>query len=221
MQMRAGNTDINFKMPTAEIFNKYTQEYEEWFEKNKFAYLSEVAAFKKVVPKGKGLEIGVGTGRFAESLGINIGIDPSENMLKIAESRGVKTFLGSGEKLPFADNEYDFVLIAFTICFADDPDKMIKEARRVLKNNGRIIIGIIDKNSKTGKIYQNKKAKSKFYNIAKFYSTEELIELLKNYDFKNIKTLQTLSDLLENLNKTDDIKEGWGEGSFVVIYSNK
>jgi len=46
-------------------------------------------------------------------------------MLKIAESRAVKTVLGKGEELPFEDNEYDFVLIAFTICFVDDPDKMI------------------------------------------------------------------------------------------------
>ena len=204
-----------------EVFNKHVKEYEEWFDKNRFAYASEVAALKKAVPKGKGLEIGVGTGRFAEPLKIDIGIDPSENMLKIAELRGVKTVLGKGEELPFADNEYDFVLLAFTICFVDDPDKVIKEARRVLKSKGKIIIGIIDKNSKIGKIYQNKKAKSKFYGIARFYSTEEIIELLKDYDFKNIKTLQTLFDLPENLNKIDDIKEGYGKGGFVVVSGDK
>jgi len=92
---------------------------------------------------------------------------------------------------------------------------------RVLKKKGRIIVGIIDKNSKIGKIYQDKKVKSKFYRIARFYSTEELIKLLKKYNFKNIRTLQTLFDLPENLNKIDDIKEGYGEGSFVVVYGGK
>jgi ubiquinone/menaquinone biosynthesis C-methylase UbiE len=203
------------------VFNTYAEEYEEWFEKNKFAYLSEIEALKKVMPEGKGLEVGVGTGRFAGPLGVDTGIDPSENMLKIAESRGVKTFHGRGEDLPFEDNEFDFVLLAFTLCFVDDPKKVIAEAKRVLKDNGKIIVGVIDKNSALGKIYQDKKQNSRFYGIAKFYSTEEVIELLKNYDFKNIRTLQTLFDLPGNLNKIDDVKEGHGKGGFVVVSGSK
>jgi len=54
-------------------------------------YLSELKALKKVIlEKKKGLEIGVGTGRFASPLGIEYGIDPSEKMLEIAKKRGVK-----------------------------------------------------------------------------------------------------------------------------------
>jgi len=101
MQMNAGDTSINFRMLTADIFNKYTQEYEEWFEKNKFAYLSEIEALKKVIPKGKGLEIGVGTGRFAKPLKIDVGIDPSENMLKIAETTRNKNSIGKRGKFAF------------------------------------------------------------------------------------------------------------------------
>jgi len=203
------------------VFDTYTEEYEEWFERHKFAYLSEIEALKKVIPAGKGLEVGVGTGRFAKPLGIDTGIDPSKNMLKIAKLRGIKTFQGYGENLPFEDCSFDFVLLAFTLCFVDNPKKVIAEAKRVLKDNGRIIIGIIDKNSKIGKIYEEKKEKSKFYRIAKFYSTEEIIELLKEHNFHNIKTLQTLFDLPENLTKIDDVKEGHNEGGFVVIYGNK
>jgi len=69
------------------IFDIYTNEYDQWYERNKFVYLSELEALKKVVPKkGKGLEIGVGTGRFAEPLGISYGLDPSEKMLEIAKN---------------------------------------------------------------------------------------------------------------------------------------
>ena len=212
--------DLAFIMKM-DVFSKYVREYEEWFERNKFAYLSEIEALKKVVPEGKGLEVGVGTGRFAEPLGIDYGIDPSENMLEIAGSRGVKTVLGRGEELPFADNEFDFVLIAFTICFVDDPRKLIEAAERVLKNNGRIIVGIIDKNSKIGKIYQNKRSKSKFYGIAKFYSTDDIIGMLKKCGFKEIKTQQTLLDMPKNLNKIEHPKEGYGRGEFVVVYGYK
>ena len=93
------------------IFDEYTKEHDEWYERNKFAYLSELEALKQAVPKDtKGLEIGVGTGRFAQALRISVGIDPSENMLQIARKRGIKTFVGKGENLPFDDNEFDFDL---------------------------------------------------------------------------------------------------------------
>ena len=69
------------------VFNKYTKEYDSWYDKNKYAYLSEIEAIRKVLPKkGIGLEIGVGTGRFAAPLGIKYGIDPSEKMLEIARA---------------------------------------------------------------------------------------------------------------------------------------
>jgi len=39
--------------------------------------------------QGLGLEIGVGTGRFAAPLGIKVGVDPSMAMLAYAAERGV------------------------------------------------------------------------------------------------------------------------------------
>ena len=83
------------------IFDKYYKRYDAWYDRHKFAYLSELGALKKVIPKkGKGLEIGVGTGRFAHALGIKYGIDPSKRMLEIAKRRKIKAVLGYGEKLP-------------------------------------------------------------------------------------------------------------------------
>jgi ubiquinone/menaquinone biosynthesis C-methylase UbiE len=84
------------------IFDKYYEKYDAWYDKNRFVYLSELEAIKRVLPKeGKGLEIGVGTGRFAAPLDITMGIDPSRNMLSIAEHRGVNARWGFGEDLPF------------------------------------------------------------------------------------------------------------------------
>lgn len=176
------------------IFDIYSKEYDQWYDENKFVYLSELEALKKVVPKkGKGLEIGVGTGRFAKPLGVSFGIDPSEKMLEIAKKHGIKTFVGVGENLPFDDNEFDYVLIVITICFVKDPQKVISETKRVLKNNGELIIGIVDKNSHLGKFYQEKKKQGhRFYKIANFFSTKEVIDLLKKHDFKKFDTYQTI-----------------------------
>jgi ubiquinone/menaquinone biosynthesis C-methylase UbiE len=205
------------------IFDIYSKEYDQWYEENKFAYLSELEALKKVVPKkGKGLEIGVGTGRFAQPLGVAFGIDPSKKMLEIAKKRGIKTFVGKGENLPFTDNEFDYVLIVITICFVKKPEKVISEARRVLKNNGKLIIGIVDKNSHLGKFYQEKKRQGhRFYKFANFFSAKEIIKLLEKYNFKEIVTYQTIFQPLENIKKVEKPKKGFGKGGFVVVCGKK
>ena len=83
------------------IFDKYYKKYDAWYDRNKFVYLSELNTVRKVLPKReKGLEVGVGTGRFASALGIKFGIDPSRNMLKLTRQRGINERFGSGERLP-------------------------------------------------------------------------------------------------------------------------
>ena len=62
-------------------FDKYSEQYDEWFVRNKFVFLSEIAAIKKLLPKkGTIIEIGIGSGIFAEALNIKEGIEPSEAM---------------------------------------------------------------------------------------------------------------------------------------------
>ena len=61
-------------------FDIFTEEYEKWFEENDNTFQSEILALRKVIPEGKkGIEIGIGSGIFAQQLGIEFGIDPSFN----------------------------------------------------------------------------------------------------------------------------------------------
>ncbi len=131
---------------------------------------------KKAKPKGFGLEIGVGSGRFAQPLGAKIGIDPSKNMLKLAKERGIQVIQGAGENLPFKDNTFDFVLIVATLCFVESPIDALNETSRVLKRGSRLIVGEISKDSRLGRFYEAKREKSEFYKIATFYSCNEIIE---------------------------------------------
>ena len=204
------------------IFDVYTDEYEEWFERNKFAYLSELKLLRIMIPEvGRGLEVGVGTGRFSAPLGIDFGIDPSRNMLQLARNVGSKVVLASGEDIPFKDGIFDYVLIMVTICFVDDPNRVVEESRRVMVNGGRIIIGIIDRGSWLGKLYLAKKGKSMFYREARFYSVSEIIELLKVNDFKDITVYQTIFDSPETIRSVQHYREGSGEGGFAVICGRK
>jgi len=161
-------------------FDIFTNEYEKWFEENELIFQSELLALKQVVPNNKkGVEIGVGSGLFAERLNIKFGIDPSDKMLEIAKRRNIIVNKGTAEHLPYENNDFDFALFVTSICFIENPAKAINETFRILKNPGDIIIAIIDKDSSLGQILEKDKNDSKFYKYAKFFSVKEIIELIE------------------------------------------
>ena len=78
------------------VFNHSAREYDDWFVRNEPAYRSELAAVKAFLPlSGRGLEIGVGTGRFAGPLGIEVGVEPARAMAAIARQRGIQVLAAS------------------------------------------------------------------------------------------------------------------------------
>ena len=205
-------------MAKIEPFEKFAYRYEDWFEKNKFVYKSELLAVREQLPKsGEGIEIGVGSGRFAGPLGIKIGIEPSGKMRKIAQGKGIKVVDGIAEALPFDNSQFEFALMVTTICFLDDIETAFRETYRVLKPGGCLIVGFIDKNSPIGKLYQQHKKNSVFYRVAIFYSVDEVISYLKKANFKDFNFNQTIFHDLTQIRDIEPVKEGYGEGSFVVI----
>ena len=209
-------------MAKTKPFEEYTEKYEDWFEDNKYVYQSEVNAVKEILPEFKNaVEIGVGSGKFALPLNIKLGIEPSTKMRKIARSRGIDVIDAAAEDLPFEDISFDLVLMVTTLCFLDDAKKAFSEVYRILKPDGYFINGFVDKNSRVGKIYLKHKHKSIFYNIASFYSTEEVMYLLKEAGFRNFKFRQTIFNTLDKVVDVEPIKEGYGEGSFITVRAQK
>jgi SAM-dependent methyltransferase len=99
-------------------FEKNVAKYDAWFEKNREIFSAELEAIKGFIPSfGKGVEIGVGTGRFAASLGITIGVEPSPGMAELARQRGVEVIEGVAEVLPFAEETFNFILMVTVDCF--------------------------------------------------------------------------------------------------------
>jgi len=207
-------------MTKIEPFEKYSKEYDDWFIRNQDIYLAELNAIKRLVPSGKfGVEIGVGSGRFALPLGIKVGVDPSKKMAEISRKRGIQVYEAVAEQLPFNDKTFDFILMVTTICFVDDLVKSLKEAYRVLKTDGFIIVGFVDKESELGKQYQLKKEESKFYRNATFYTVKETITLLRETNFTDVVIKQTVFP--DQTDKIGLIEDGYGVGSFVIIKAIK
>jgi ubiquinone/menaquinone biosynthesis C-methylase UbiE len=104
------------------------------------------------------LEIGFGTGRFAEMLLASTsktfvaGIDPTEKMVKTGLNRFKKGGLsnridlrqGTDESLPWDDRQFDGIIAIHCFQFWQDPDRSLTEISRVLRPYGRIIIVLRD-----------------------------------------------------------------------------
>lgn len=96
--------------------------------------------------KGDLLDIGVGLGThipYFKHHNIQA-IDLSEKMLLKAKQKKqytpVKFQQMDGEQLEFPDNSFDFVLISHVLSVTPNPNLMISEVKRVLKENGKLYI---------------------------------------------------------------------------------
>lgn len=205
-------------VPRTEPFERHTDRYEAWFENFEHAYASEVDALESLRREsGRAMEIGVGTGRFAEPLDVSYGIDPARDMLGPAADRGIHVVQGVAEAVPFADDTFDLVLVVTTICFVDSVDTMFAEAGRLLRPGGSILLGYIDKESRVGKHYQEIKDENPFYRPATFHSTEGVLNALDAAGFDDVEIRQTIFQMPDEMTEPDTVREGHGDGSFVAL----
>jgi demethylmenaquinone methyltransferase / 2-methoxy-6-polyprenyl-1,4-benzoquinol methylase len=99
------------------------------------------------------LDVATGTGDFAvETLKLNpeqvIGVDISEGMLEVGrkkmKARGyehkIDLRLGDSENLPFEENKFDAVIVAFGVRNFENLEKGLSEMHRVLKPGGRMVV---------------------------------------------------------------------------------
>jgi len=199
-------------------FDTHHERYDAWFVKHEAAYVSELLALRPFVPwAGRGLEIGVGTGRFAAPLGVRVGVDPSSAMLARAAARGIEVVEGTAEHLPFADDAFDHALVVTTLCFVDSPEAMLAEARRVLRPDGRLVLGFIDRHSAMGRDYLTHQHESVFYRHATFYSADEVARLVTEAGFAIAAWGQTLARPLAETWTVEPLRPGHGQCAFVVI----
>ena len=183
-------------MTEASPFDELAEVYDAWYEEEgKLLFEIEARAFRETLTElsKPWLEVGVGSGRFAQALGIESGIDPSVELAKIARRRGITVHQGKGEGTPFDKESFGTVFLIVTICFVDSPRDVLKEAHRILTPGGKVVLGLVLKESPWGKFYREKKEEGhRFYKYATFYSYNDLTELLKQTGFSTERVISTL-----------------------------
>ena len=148
---------------TAGLFERLAARYGAWHDGPVGAavFPSEVAC---LAPLLRGLprpwaEVGVGSGRFAAALGVDVGLDPAAAPLALARSRGIRVVRGVGEQLPPRTGVFGVVLIMVTVCFADDPAALLAEARRVVRRDGAVVLGEVFAGSPGDRFCQHQAAR--------------------------------------------------------------
>jgi demethylmenaquinone methyltransferase/2-methoxy-6-polyprenyl-1,4-benzoquinol methylase len=90
------------------------------------------------------LDVGGGTGRvsilFKDRVKNVFIVDSSINMLREAQQKGINTLNGNSEKIPFADETFQRVIIVDTLHHVKNQKETLGELWRVLAKGGKIII---------------------------------------------------------------------------------
>lgn len=209
-------------MTMVSVFEKAAREYDAWFDRNRAVYEAEIMALRRFPsPEGRSLEIGVGTGRFAVPLGIEVGLEPADAMADLAQQRGIKVVRAIAEALPFRDASFNLTVMVTTLCFLRAPFVALGEAARVLQPGGQLLIGMIDKDSPLGQCYEAHKTENAFYRQAHFYPASQVLHWLMQLPFQDMQTCQTLFKELSDITAPEPIRAGHGTGGFVVIAAQR
>lgn len=184
-------------MPASSAAGRDAAAYDAWYDSptGRPILATEVAALRPLIevfaqPR---LEIGVGTGRFADLLGVRFGLDPSRDALMFARRRGVLVANAVGEAVPFVSRHFGAVLMAFTLCFVTDPAAIFRETRRLLADGGGLVIGFLPRGTPWADLYALRAARGQpGYRDARFYTAAELEQLLADSGFRVIARRCTL-----------------------------
>jgi len=164
---------------TARVFDDLAEKYDSWYDRNQ--KLFEVEAETVPPPLSPSIEVGCGSGRFMQKLSIDVGVDISVRLLRIASRRGCKVVLADGAALPFPAEVFSSAYLIFTLCFLTAPEDVLKEVWRVLRPGGVLVTCIIPLDSGLGREYSSKN--NPFYRIARFYRLDEARLMIEKSGF--------------------------------------
>ncbi|NYT16445.1 MAG: class I SAM-dependent methyltransferase [Methanomicrobiales archaeon] len=161
--------------PRIRVFDDNAGFYDRWFEENREEYAQELSFIRRHTPQASpSLEIGAGTGRFAAPLGMDVALEPSREMARLARCRDVEVVRGLAECVPFHTGTFSLVLMITVDCYLQDISRSFSEIRRVLSPEGFFVVAFIERKSPLGVYYTKTREKSRFLSLANFHTSGEI-----------------------------------------------
>ena len=184
-------------IPARLVFEEHAGDYDTWFDEHNSVYQAQLRILRGAILDFRlGLEVGVGSGRFAVPLGVQCGIDPSQNLVRMAKQRGVEVALGEAEHLPYRTGSFDIVIMMTVICFLDDIPGAFHEAYRVLASDRTLVAGFIEADGEIFQEYQHEQVKGRFLRFATFRTLDEIYGFFRQAGFEEISVLQKSTGIL-------------------------
>jgi len=170
--------------------------------------------FFQFSPESRVLNIGCGKapqavvykGAYGEMVGVDINKERIEESYKLLQERNIQNYsaiCANVEKIPLEDNSFDHALAVDIIEHVQNPDRVCREAHRLLKENGRLLISFptlhdkyVDFISGLARFIfrKKKKIKGKEWNPDEHcqeYSAKDWIKLIEGCGFKLEKSRAT------------------------------
>lgn len=218
-------------------FDTSAEDFDIWFSKNQVIFESELLAQKQLLDDPEhSVSIGCGTGIFDEKLGIKYGVEPSEEMAKRAEKRGMEIKVGTAENVPYEDETVQTVLMGTILSYVQDRKKAVTEAYRILKHSGHIVLSFLAREGSYAMLYDLAHLRGeydpdtaprapyplKFVKGTHWCSVNEITQLLKDAGFVDLKYAQTLTHHPKySDNHVEQPSEGYDKGDYIVVRGRK
>ncbi|MBW1673686.1 MAG: thiazole biosynthesis protein [Deltaproteobacteria bacterium] len=218
-------------------FDTSAEDFDVWFRNNQAIFESELLAQKYFIADPEhSLSIGCGTGIFDERLGITLGVEPSEEMAKIARKRGMKIDVGTAENIPYEDETVKTVLLGTNLSYVKDRKKAITEAYRILQPGGNIVVSFLTREGSYAMLYDLSSLRGeydpeaapkdpyplKFVKGTHWCSVSEVTNLLQEAGFVDLKYVQTLTHHPKYSNEEiEQPQDGYDKGDYIVVQGRK
>lgn len=232
------------------MFDGYADDYDQWFSANEKVFWSELKLLHhclEPLAKDKILSVGCGSGLFESFLkkeyGIgNIdGLEPSQDMAKIAAKRGLDVQIGDAETAVLPSEHYDVIYLNGCSTYMPDLEKAYQNCCAALKKGGHFILLDVPKESAYGILYSfaghiGSYRKEIFDDIAPalpypielvttgvFYTTPQKEQVVRDcLQPTDIQFYQTLVSSPVYTNDTiEEPIEGYDKGGYVALVAQK
>lgn len=176
-------------------FDAHASDYDAWYDTELGRYVDDVE--KRLIEElaeplagERALDIGCGTGNHTIWLaekGLTVtGLDESPTMLAVAAGKtdeadhAITWVLGNAHGLPFEENQFDLVISIATMEFIEDRHQVLRDAMRLLKPGGRLVLGLLTRDSPWGEFYLTnvREHPDSVFAKAHFFTEQEIAGLL-------------------------------------------